>query len=458
MRLVDTHCHLDFENYKDDLEDVLERASSAGVVRMIVPGTSVASSRKAIELAGKYKDVFAAVGIHPHEADKTKDSDISRLRDIALESEKIVAIGEMGLDYYKGYSKPENQLKLFRDCLAIAGDLDLPVILHNRDAGEDLLSVLEQAAPSVTSGVVHCFSADRAFLDAVLKRGMHVSFTGNITFEKASNLREIAKHVPLENLLLETDSPYISPVPLRGKRNEPANVRYLLDIFAEIYDHTPEDIARITTHNANQLFRLGIEEKSRIAYAIRDVLYLNITNRCTNRCTFCTRNASNFVKGHNLRLEREPTFEEIIAAMGDISKYREITFCGYGEPTLRLGIIKKVASYVKSKGIGVRLVTNGEGDLIDNSSIAEELKGIVDRVSVSLNASDPPGYNNLCRSVFGEDAYGAILDFIRDCRRSGIEVEVTCLDLVGVARISECRRKAEELGAEFRLRHFNVVG
>jgi TatD DNase family protein len=457
MQLVDTHCHLDFPDFKDDLAEALKRAENSGVIRVIVPGTSISSSEKAVKLAGEYPQIFAAVGIHPHEADKAGESEISDLREAATGSDKIIAIGEIGLDYYRKFSKKENQKKLFSSCLGIAKDLDLPVILHNRSAGDDFLSILKKVEPSGMRGVVHCFSGDKKLLQEVLDLGMFVSFAGNITFEKAKELRNIVKSVPVERIMLETDSPYISPEPVRGKRNEPANVRYLLDVYAELYGLSSEDIARITTHNANYLFKLGIEEKSKIAYAIRDSLYLNITNRCTNRCTFCTRYISNFVKGHNLKLEREPTLEETIKAMGDVSKYKEIVFCGFGEPTLRLGVIKKVASYVKEKGAKVRLVTNGEGNLISRRSIASELTGLIDGISVSLNAPNAKAYDKLCRSVFGENAYSAILDFARECKNEGIEVEITCLDLAGEG-VDGCRRMAEKFGAQFRLRHFNVVG
>ncbi len=458
MRLVDTHCHLDFPDYKDDLGEVLERAASAGVVRFVVPGTDIAGSERAVALAKQHRPVFAAVGIHPHEADRVDKAGISRLRDIALKSDKVVAIGEIGLDYYRGYSKPENQKRLFRDCLRVADEFDLPVILHNRDAGEDFLSILKELMPPASRGVVHCFSADAALVGELLSLGMHVSFAGNITFEKAARLRDLIKHVPPERLLLETDSPFIAPVPFRGKRNEPAYIGRLLDVHAGIYGLTAEDIARITTHNANQLFRLGIEEKPAVAYPIRDSLYLNITNRCTNRCTFCTRQYSNYVKGHALKLDAEPTTEEVMEAMGEISGYAEVVFCGYGEPTLRLEVIKRVASFVKEKGGRVRLVTNGEGSLISGRDITAEFKGIIDRVSVSLNAPDEAGYARISRPVFGERAYKAILDFIAGCKARGIEVEVTCLDMLGEEGVAGCRRIAEELGVGFRLRRMDIVG
>ncbi len=458
MRLVDTHSHLDFPDYKNDLDEVLGRAAESGVIRVIVPGTSAASSEKAVKLAAAYPGVFSAAGIHPHEADKVGDNDIARIRDLAVNSDKIVAIGEIGLDYFKGYSKKENQRKLFRRLLSIANELELPAILHNRDADGDFLEILSEVMPQA-KGVMHCYSSKPpAFLEEMLSRGMYISFAGNITFEKAEELRKIVKRVPPERLLLETDSPYITPEPSRGKRNEPGYVKYLLETYSGIYRLSTSDIARITTHNANQLFHLGIEEKPAIAYPIRNSLYLNITNRCTNRCAFCTRQYSNYAKGHNLKLNAEPASSEIIEAMGDVSGYNEVVFCGYGEPTLRLEAIKKVASYVKEKGTKVRLTTNGEGNLISERRISSELKGLVDRVSVSLNAPNEEGYDRLCRSVFGRRAYKAILDFIAECREDKIEVEVTCLDIIGEEAVEECRKMVEARGALFRLRHEGAVG
>lgn len=458
MRLVDTHCHLDFPDYKDDLPQVLERASSEGVERVIVPGTDVASSRRAVDLSAGDGRIFAAVGIHPHEADKSGDKDIAEIRELAINSDKIVAIGEVGLDHYKGFSSKEGQRKLFKRFAALALELDLPLILHNREASAELLAVLEEDRCYALRGVVHCFSGDDTFLEKLLAMGFYVSFAGNITYEKAVRLRELAKKVPAEQLLLETDGPYLSPEPERGKRNEPANVRRLLDLYAGIYSLSREDIARITTHNANQLFRLGLERENTVAYAIRDSLYINITYRCTNRCNFCTRMLSDYVKGYNLRLDKEPTAEEMILALGGMEGFKHVVFCGFGEPTLRLGPLKKVAAYAKNKGKEVRLVTNGEGDLIAGRAIAPELKGLVDRVSISLNAPNEKSYDHICHSAFGERSYEAILGFIKGCRDNGIAVEVTCLDLIGQEGVEAVKRKAVELGAEFRLRHTDVVG
>ncbi len=458
MNLVDTHCHLTHPDYKDDLKDVLKRAKEKGVSRIIVPGTNIEDSIKAVQLALKNSMIFAAVGIHPHEADSSGKKVIDDLREIALKSDKVVAIGEIGLDLYRNYSTLINQQKLLTESLNIASLLDLPVILHNRSADKKLVRILEKFAARSLKGVCHCFSSDKALVNELLEMGLYISFAGNITFQKAGELRSVIKYVPPEKLLLETDGPYISPEPLRGKRNEPANIVRLLDVYSEVYGLSREDLARITTHNANELFSLGIAEEPAIVYPIRDSLYINITNRCTNRCVFCTRKYSNFVKGHNLKLKTEPTAREIISELKDLSKYKEIVFCGFGEPTLRLETVIKVASFAKKKKCGVRLTTNGQGNLINAFSVAESLKGVIDKVSVSLNAFGEKEYDKLCNPCFGGAARRGISNFIKECVMHGIEVEVTCLDVIGENGIRECRTEAANAGAKFRLRHLNRVG
>ncbi|MFH1837643.1 MAG: TatD family hydrolase [Candidatus Omnitrophota bacterium] len=457
MQLVDTHCHLDLSDYKDDLDEVLGRARRDGVVRLIVPGISISSSQKAIELSQKYPEIYAACGIHPHEADKVADGDIDLLKTLAESRDKVVAIGEIGLDYYRKFSSKENQKTLFKNVLKIAKELDLAVILHNRDAGEDFVNILKNSGPGL-KGVVHCFSGDKAMLNEILEMGMYVSFAGSITFEKADEARALAKQVPPEKLLLETDSPYITPRPFRGRRNEPAYVKYLTEVYKDLYGLTARDIARITTHNANDLFNLGLEKMSAITYAIRDSLYVNLTNRCTNRCTFCARQTSDYIKGHNLKIDSEPTAQEIIKAIGDVSHYKEIVFCGYGEPTLRIKTVKEIASHIKKEGGRTRLTTNGEGNLINSRDITGELKGLIDSVAVSLNAPNSIEYNKLCDPVYGEKTYASILEFIRGCKRSGIDVEITCLDIIGEDGVKKCRDIAESMGASFRMRKMGFAG
>jgi TatD DNase family protein len=459
--MIDTHCHLDFKDFDRDRDGVIDRAKRSGISRIINVGSSIEGSLRALELAKKYDIIYASVGIHPHEAVLATDSAIKELKIIA-KNDKVVAIGEVGLDYYRNLSPKETQIKVFEKFIDLALELDLPLIIHAREACKDVLDMLTQYSIPNTQypirGVIHCFSGDGQFLKECLELGFNISFTSNLTFKKAQALREVAKTVPIEKVLLETDAPYLAPEGMRGKRNEPAYLTHLVDEWVKLTGLSKEDIERITTHNANELFKLNLkEESSKIVYEIRDSLYLNITNECTNNCYFCVRAQTSFVKGHNLKLDREPTVEEILKAVGDVKRYREIVFCGYGEPTIRLNTVKAVCRELKTKGANVRLITNGHGDLINKRPIAKELAGLVDSVSVSLNTDSEDLYNKVCSPVFGNGAYKAVIKFIRDCVEGGIRAEVTCLNLPGVD-LKECAAIAKSLGASFRARRYGVTG
>ncbi len=458
MVLVDTHCHLNLDEFGKDLDDVIKRAREAGVKRIIVPGIDPESSKKAVSLAVQYDDVFAAVGIHPHYADKATSRDIEYIRQLATENDKVVAVGEIGLDNYRKYSDPEKQKYLFTRLLNVACELDLPVIVHSREASGDVLEVLKSAKREFLKGVMHCFSGSDNFLRDVMSLGMLVSFAGNITFPKAVSLRESARLAGIEKILLETDAPYLTAEKYRGKRNEPAFVECLTEVYGDIFKMDPERAASITSSNADELFRLGIGGPGTVVYKIRNSLYINMTHRCSNRCVFCARQSSDSVKGHDLRLGIEPKREDIIRGIGDVNDHDEVVFCGFGEPMLRLGAVKVVAGYVKEHGGKVRINTNGEANLINGRDVTSELVGLVDKASVSINAPDGAMYDGLCPSVFGFRTYDGIKEFISGCVSRGIETELTCLDFIGEESVSACRALAQQLGAGFRLRYLDEVG
>jgi TatD DNase family protein len=339
--------------------------------------------------------------------------------------------------------------------LELAKEIDLPVIIHSREAKKDTLDIVQKSG--VTQGVFHCFSGDIEMAKQTIAMGFCISIAGPVTFKNADRLREIAKAIPDEYLLIETDAPYLTPEPLRGKRNEPSYVMHTAKAIAEIRNVSLEDIARITTLNAKRLFRIGsMSEKGEIAYKIRDNLYLNITNRCTNKCGFCIRFHSDYVKGHNLRLPHEPTEEELKDAIGDPSRYREVVFCGYGEPLLRFELVKNIAAWIKQKNGKVRINTNGHGNLIHGRNILPELQGLVDSISVSLDAQDESTYTRICKPAFPH-AFEGVVDFIREARKYIPNVQATVVTLPGVD-IEKCRKIAEDLGVGFRVRKLDVVG
>lgn len=251
--LTDTHCHLDFKDFESDRDDVIRRASSEEVVFIINVGSSLEGTKRSIEIAKENDFIYAAAGIHPHEADSIKERDLELFKEFVGEKE-IVAVGEIGLDYYKNLSSKFNQKRLFIELLKEAKGRDLPVIIHNRDAHEDILAILKDIIGSPVKGVMHCFSGDKRFLKECLDRGLFVSFTCNLTFKNANRLKEVVGLVPIDRLLLETDAPFLAPQIFRGKRNEPAYVKYLAQAIARIKGLSFEEVGKITTDNAKGLF------------------------------------------------------------------------------------------------------------------------------------------------------------------------------------------------------------
>lgn len=245
--------------FVDDINEVIGRARQAGVTRILVPGTDIKSSQQAIQLTEQYPEVFAAVGIHPHSAANWQPEMMGILRQLAQQP-KVVAIGEIGLDYYRDFSPKAAQISCFRSQLALAADENLPIVVHNREAIEDILSFLIPWAEGYSGehrtrlGVLHAFSADENAARKVMDHGFYVGIAGPITYKKAEDLRTLVYNLPIERLLIETDSPYLSPEPKRGKRNEPAHVRWILEKVASVRDQNIETIARVTTRNAETLF------------------------------------------------------------------------------------------------------------------------------------------------------------------------------------------------------------
>lgn len=454
--LIDTHAHIEMKEFDLDREEVIKRAKEAGVGYLISVGANLNGSKKAVELSERYENVYAAVGIHPHDVKEMDETTIQTLRELA-KSPKVVAIGEIGLDYFKEWSPKERQIAKFRELLSLAKELDKPVIIHDRDAHEDTLRILKEER--IKNGVVHCFSGDEEFAKEILKLGFYISFTGVITFPKAEEARKVVEAVPIERIMVETDCPYLAPVPHRGKRNEPAFIKEVAKTIAEVKELSFEDISRITTLNVKELFGIdGAEKEVKLAYPIRDSLYLNITNRCTNRCAFCAKFRSYTVKGHYLELSHEPDFNEVIEAIGDPSRYKEVVFCGYGEPLIRLDIVKEVAKWLKSRGLKVRINTDGLANLVHGRNILPELKGLVDSISVSLNAESAERYVKICRPPQGKAAYEAVKAFIKEAKSYIPEVQASVVALPGVP-VERCREIAEkELGVKFRAREYNEVG
>ncbi len=252
MPLVDTHCHLTSERFDEDREEVLARSLDV-LDWLVVVGEDIANAEAAT--AFTRPGVYAAVGIHPYHARDLEDSAEARLRALAVEP-YVVALGEMGLDYYNEFAPRDAQAAAFERQLALAAELDLPVIIHNREADADSHACIARYIDRLPGCIMHCFGSDAAFAARCVELGCHISFAGNVTFKKAEPLREAARVVPLDRLLVETDAPYLAPAPLRGKRCEPHFVQHTAACIAEVKGVAPETLCERTTANARALFRV----------------------------------------------------------------------------------------------------------------------------------------------------------------------------------------------------------
>jgi TatD DNase family protein len=260
--IADTHCHLNFDEFNQDRDQVIERAQINGIARILIPGVDLDTSKTAINCSRKYPIVFAAVGVHPNNGEKWTTNSITELRGLA-ENQKVVAIGEIGLDYYREYSSRKVQRSIFCQQLELAKELRLPVIIHNREASTDLLDIIQRWHQELSAnkmnlannpGVMHSYSGSIEFVERFTDLNFKIGITGPITFKNANSLQNVVRQIKLESLLIETDAPYLTPHPYRGKRNEPANVRIVAEKIAEIKESSFEKIAKVTSEGGDNLF------------------------------------------------------------------------------------------------------------------------------------------------------------------------------------------------------------
>ena len=264
---VDSHAHLFFKDFKDDLEDVLRRAQDAGVQYIVTPGTDLDTSKQSIDLAERYDMIYACVGFHPHDASKATSMELQEIERLS-DHPKVVAIGEIGLDYHYNFAPPEKQREVFSEQVKIARRRNLPIVIHSREAESDTLAIVETNIKpgddwrpgGAPRGVFHCFPGNSAMAGKVIGWNFYISIPGPVTFpdkpSKPNSMVEVVTKVPLEHILLETDSPYLTPVPNRGKRNEPSNIPLIAKKIAELRQCTREEVGRMTSEGARRLFGL----------------------------------------------------------------------------------------------------------------------------------------------------------------------------------------------------------
>ncbi len=253
--IVDTHCHLHMDYYDKDRGEVISRIEEEGSPFILTVGISVEDSERAVSLAERFPFIYATCGVHPHDAKDFSDEALKRLEELA-KSEKVVAIGEIGLDFYRNFSPKEAQFEAFEAQLELAVRLNLPVVIHTRDAHPDTKSVLRRYSSSLRGVVIHCFSGDLSDAKDYLDMGCYISFAGHTTYSKNQHLRDVAKWVPEDRLLVETDAPFLTPMPLRGKRNEPVYVRYTASVIAGVRGISTEELFNLVFENSKSLFAL----------------------------------------------------------------------------------------------------------------------------------------------------------------------------------------------------------
>ncbi len=455
--MIDTHCHLDLLK-KDVFEETVK---DKYFEYLITIGYDRKTSQNAINIANSYGHIYCSIGFHPHEADKVVLEDMEWLKKKAIENNKVKAIGETGLDFCKNYSDPRKQEEVFIWQINLARELGLPLIIHTRNAWDRIFEILKEEKAHEVGGIMHCFSGDYEHMKRAVDLGFYISYSGIITYKSASNLREVVKKTPTRRLLLETDSPFLSPQPVRGKPNRPIYIKYIAKVMSQLIPNTAlEDIERMTSENAKLILNLGYNgSKETITYVINNKLYINLTNKCNLHCIFCQRerNRNFLVKGYWVWVSRDPSVKEILRGIKDPEMYDEIVFCGYGEPTLRFDAIKEISRVLKEKGAKkIRVDTNGLLFTFLPKEKLKELKGLVDEFSVSINAPDDETYNKVCMPA-QQGAFKKVTEFIKECLKEGFKVTATAVNYPGVD-MKRTEELVRSLGAKWRARYYEVVG
>ena len=275
--IIDTHAHIDMEVFDDDRSEVIQRAKDKGIDYILNVGCDIESSLRSMELAERYDFIYGTAGIHPHDVKKIDHQTYDQLKQL-LAHPKMIALGEIGLDFFKNYSPPDQQKEHLRKQVELSRELQKPIIIHCRDAKEDTIDILSDyfpKNPSARSGIFHCFSGNQELAERALEMGFYISFSGSVTFKKSDELRTIAKTIPADKLFVETDCPFLAPIPNRGKRNEPSYVMHTAQLIADIRGLDIKDVQRTTSLNFFELFGIGKEAKTgTVSYQIRNSLYL----------------------------------------------------------------------------------------------------------------------------------------------------------------------------------------
>jgi len=445
----DTHCHLCSSAYAEDIEAVLLRAGNAGVSRILIPGTDIEDSTCGAVLAEGHSDLFAAAAIHPSEAAGIGQAEFSRIVRLQLEA-GVIAVGESGLDLHWPDGPPlAVQTELLERHISLAEAFGVTLVLHSRDAEEELLELL--GGPKSFPVVFHSYTGPGATAIRAAEMGFYIGLSGPLTYPANSELRSLAARLPRDRILVETDGPYLAPQPQRGRRNEPAFIEHTASVIAGIWGMDIESTADRLMSNSLEAFQLAPRRRTDLVYIMYGRIYLNITGLCGNRCDFCVRERTDGLAGYHLAHMGEPDPERLrkILALLEPEWASELVFCGYGEPTMRPELLRELAFTASEKGFRVRLNTNGLclASLSRNETL--DLLEPFDTVSVSLNSHSRENYESVCNPS-DTSAWEHLLEFIH-LAKTVCELRTTAVAHDGVD-LSAVSALAEELGVPFRVR------
>jgi TatD DNase family protein len=418
------------------------------VTAFIVPGISRNSSLEAASLSEIHDNVFASAGIHPNEAAGCSPASMKGIAEILLRP-RVVAVGETGLDRYHDRIPVQQQIELFKAHIRLAEAFGSALIVHSRSAEREVLDIL--GSGTSVPVILHCYTGTEEFAREAVEKGYFIGFAGPVTYRKNGYLRDLAGGLPAESVLIETDAPYLSPEPLRGRRNEPSNVRFIADVISGVWNLDIEATCGLLYQNSLRAFQLGPHRRTDLIYRLYGNTYMNITGKCNNRCRFCIREKADGVGGYYLKHNGEPEEKRLVSILENISTDigEELVFCGYGEPTLRPSLLNRLAGIASRSGFKVRLNTNGTCPAWLSPDEVLDMLGSIDSVSISINAPGRDEYNGLCRPS-DERAWENIFRFI-DLARIVASVRLTAVRYPGVD-MESVRKLARDLGLPFRER------
>lgn len=429
--MIDSHVHLDHPAFAEDLDGVLAHAVEDGVSALMNVGFDRTSARTTADLVEKYPFFYGIVGTHPHDAvshDEAFEDELAQY----LDQPRILGIGEIGLDFYYDHSPRPVQREVFRQMLRLAGITDKPIVIHCRDAGDEVLDILTSNSKEY-SGIFHAFSGDAVMTRRVLELGFYLGIGGVSTY-KNSRLLEITRTVPLERLVLETDSPYLAPHPFRGRRNEPAFVRFVAEALARTHAVSPEEVIRRTTENFFAAMKTKRKTQPPPVYKIGNNVYIHT--------------AEGAEPGQLAVLA-----QEVADGVGSVT---EAVICGYTDPLEHLDQVTAIATRLKSRGIPVRLVAGVRGHAVATPEIMRALAGSVGAVSVRMYGCNAAQHEKAVMTGRGSAAFDSLVEFTKASLAAGIDTECQFV-AVPKTKVELCRELAGKLGARFSVRTYRTL-